>query len=512
MTVGALIEGLPGCEVRGDAGAEVSGFAWDTRDLERGQLFAALPGQRVDGHAYLDAAVAAGAAALLVRRGAVDAEGRPVERDGWAVPLVVVDEVRPALAHLSGALHGRPWERLAMVGITGTNGKTTVAHMTAAILEAAGRVPGVIGTVGHHVGSMRWPAAYTTPEAPELHGLLAAMEEAGADCVAMEVSSHGLELGRTAEMEFDTGVFTHLTRDHLDFHRDETSYREAKWRLFDSLGAAGRSKAPGRAVIGVQDETGRLFASRLEGADPWRFALSDDGAEPVEGVEITADSLETGPEWSRFYLRTPVGESAVELTVPGRLNVLNALAAAGAALRTGASVEEVRRGLAEFRGVPGRLERVDEGEPYRVYVDYAHTPDALERVLESLRDVTRGSLRVVFGCGGDRDRGKRPMMAAVATRLADVAYLTSDNPRSEDPEAILDEVQAGVEPGSEWLRNADRRVSIENAIADARPGDVVLIAGKGHEDYQILPTGRVRFDDRETAREAIAARSRGARA
>jgi UDP-N-acetylmuramoyl-L-alanyl-D-glutamate--2,6-diaminopimelate ligase len=459
--------------VRGDPEhTEIVAVAHNSENVVPGTLFCCVPGARVDGHEFAPEAVAAGAVALLVQR-FVDVD----------VPQVLVDDVRPAMARVAAALFDHPSRRMSVVGITGTNGKTTTAHFLRAVLEADGRRAAVIGTLSGGVsrsGGRSGPG--TTPAAPELQSHLAELAGEGFEAVAMEVSSHALVQHRVDGVRFAVGVFTNLSQDHLDFHGTMEEYFAAKASLF----------VPERVTVGVVNEDDPWVRQLLEGASvPMRtFSLAD------------ALGLEVGRTGSRFRWE---GEE-VRLRLAGTVNVLNALAAGAAARELGVEAAAVAQGLSNLSSVPGRNEPVDRGQPFTVLVDYAHTPDALERTLGGARDMAAdGRVLVVFGCGGERDRAKRPLMGEVATRVADLAVLTNDNPRSEDPATIIDEVRAGARRVECLVVEPDRRAAIGIALREARPGDVVVIAGKGHETTQVIGDEVLPFDDRAVAAEILGA-------
>jgi UDP-N-acetylmuramoyl-L-alanyl-D-glutamate--2,6-diaminopimelate ligase len=468
-------------EVRGDGGTEVTDVVLDTRKVTPGALFCCVPGSRFDGHDLAGAAVEAGAAALCVQR--------PLDTDA---PQLLVGSVRAVLPWLADAFFDHPSRRLDLVGVTGTNGKTTTTYMVEAILRAAGRTAGLLGTVEVRVGRQRRPAVHTTPEAPDLQRLLAEMADSGVQAAAMEVSSHGLALRRVDATRFRAAVFTNLTQDHLDFHADLDDYFQAKRRLFTPpftpLG-----------IVNLDDRYGRLLASTAE------------VAVVTTGIDADADwratEVAASLDGAAFRLRSPAGTRPVRLRLAGHFNVANALGALAAADALGVDLDTAVAGLEGLAGVPGRFERVDAGQPFTVLVDYAHTPDSLENLLRAARAVTGGRVIVVFGCGGDRDRAKRPLMGEIAGRLADVAVVTSDNPRSEPPEAIVAQVAEGVArtaAAGGFRVEVDRRAAIRAALAMAGPGDAVLVAGKGHEQGQELAGGvKVPFDDRAVAAEEL---------
>ncbi len=471
MEIDQLIAALAPSDVLGRASVEIADLAYDARAAGPGSLFFCVPGTHADGHEFAADAVASGAVALVVER--------PLELD---VPQLVVPSARAAMAVAADEFFGRPTEKLQVAGVTGTNGKTTTAFLLYAILAAAGRRPGLLGTIESRVGGERRPAVRTTPEAIDLQRDFREMLDAGDRSAAVEATSHGSALGRLDGVRFGALVFTNLTQDHLDFHGTLEGYFDAKRRLFTE------TRPP--AAVNVGDEHGRLLAEELRGQNELlTFGLTDD-------AELRADDLELGPRGARFR----ADGIELETRLRGRFNVENVLGAVAAARLLEISDDAIAYGVRELRGVPGRFEAVDEGQPFAVLVDYAHTPDSLENVLRTARDLAQSRVLCVFGCGGDRDRGKRPLMGRIATELADLAIVTSDNPRSEEPEAIIAEILAGagdaeVEP--------DRREAIARAIGEAAEGDVVVIAGKGHEQGQQFADRTIPFDDREVTREAL---------
>jgi UDP-N-acetylmuramoyl-L-alanyl-D-glutamate--2,6-diaminopimelate ligase len=455
----------------GAPAVEISGLAYSSQSVTPGALFFCVPGFRSDGHDFAPDAVARGAAALVTER-----------RLDLGVPEIVVDDVRAAMGPAAARFYGDPTAELDVVGITGTNGKTTTAYLVRHLLEAAGRQTGLLGTVKRVVGGIEEDVERTTPEAIDLQETFRRMRDGGDRAVAMEVSSHALELGRVAGIRFACRVFTNLTQDHLDFHETMEAYFAAKRSLFEE---------PGPAVVNVDDEYGRRIAAEV---DAVTFGIENE-------ADYRARDIDFDVNGSRFTLETPDGELRIESPLAGLFNVQNLLGAIAAVRSLG--VEEIS--LEGFGRVPGRFEAVDEGQDFGVLVDYAHTPDSLENVLRAARELARGRLHVVFGAGGDRDRGKRPLMGDAARRLADRVLVTSDNPRSEEPEAIIDEVMEGAGPDAE--REVDRRRAIARAIEEAEPGDVVVIAGKGHEQGQEFENGRKEpFDDVTVARETLRAR------
>jgi UDP-N-acetylmuramoyl-L-alanyl-D-glutamate--2,6-diaminopimelate ligase len=456
---------------------EVSGLAYDSRAAGPGSLFFCVPGFRSDGHDFAPKAVAQGAVALICER--------PL---GLGVPEVLVPDVRAAMGPAAARFHGDPTDSLRVVGITGTNGKTTTAFLVRHLLEAAGIQSGLLGTVKQVVGGVEQEVERTTPEAIDLQAAFRAMLEAGDRACVMEVSSHALALGRAAGIHFACRVFTNLSQDHLDFHPTLEDYFAAKRLLFAEPGS-------GPAIANVDDEYGRRLAAER---DCTTFAVERDADYRARDVDFDLTR-------SRFTCETPDGTLELESPLPGLFNVENVLAALAAVGALGVDAQSVQAALPSFGGVPGRFESVDVGQDFGVLVDYAHTPDSLENVLRAARQITPGKLHVVFGAGGDRDRGKRPLMGAAARQLADRVIVTSDNPRSEQPEAIVDAVLAGA--GPQATREVDRRRAITLAIDGAAAGDVVVIAGKGHEQGQEFADGRKEpFDDVTVAREALQAR------
>src|SRR5215217_4187273 len=463
---------------------DIAALAYDNRAVGPGTLFFCVPGFSRDGHDFAPDAVTRGAAALVVTR--------PL---GLGVPEVEVADVRAAMARAAARFHGDPTARLPVVGITGTSGKTTTTHLVRHLLESAGRPCGLLGGVTSVVGGEERPAVRTTPEAIDLQATLRAMLDAGDRACAMEVSSHALELRRVDGVRFAVAAFTNLSQDHLDFHPDMDAYFAAKERLF-------REFDVGVPVVVVDDDWGRRLAAALPGAVTVSIETRADWS---------ASRLSAGLDGTSFSVRSPAGEAEVALPLRGRFNAANALLAMACCAQLGLPLDGMAATLASARAVPGRVQAVDEGQGVAVLVDYAHKPGALEKVLASARELASGRVIVVFGAGGDRDRAKRPLMGEIAARLADVAIVTSDNPRSEPPEAIIDEILAGVPSGSSHVkREVDRRAAIARAVELAEPGDVIVIAGKGHEQGQELAGGRKEpFDDVEVAREALRELPRG---
>ncbi|KOG22582.1 MULTISPECIES: UDP-N-acetylmuramoyl-L-alanyl-D-glutamate--2,6-diaminopimelate ligase [Streptomyces] len=482
-------------ELLGIAGATgdvlVTGITHSHSAVLTGDLYVALPDSRTDAREAVATARAAGAVAVLAEEAAAK------QLDGCGLPVLVVTGLRSRLAELSSWFYGRAADGLLSFGVTGTNGKTTTCYLLEGGLRAAGRAPGLLGTVERRLGAQRFAGELTTPEAPQLYALLAVLAERGADALAMEVSSHALRLGRVDALVLDVAIFTNLTHDHLDFHPDMEDYYRAKAALF----TPDRCR---RAVVNVDDPHGRRLAAEA-GVPVVTFSADGD-----PGAHWRAVDTVLGPDGSAFRVLGPGGAGADgRIAMPGGHNVANALGAIAALATAGLPLDRVVAGIGTVAGVPGRVERVDAGQPYLAVVDYAHQPDALRAVLTTLRAVTYGRLHVVVGCGGDRDSAKRPVMGEIAARFADTAVLTTDNPRSEDPLAILAAMHAGtvaIPPSErgEVLIVADRAEAIAAAVARADPDDTVLIAGKGHEKGQHIGAVTLPFDDRVVLASAIA--------
>jgi UDP-N-acetylmuramoyl-L-alanyl-D-glutamate--2,6-diaminopimelate ligase len=491
MTWGDLLgvlheRGLVRREVRPAApGTSVTGIAYDSRAVSPGHVFVALRGQHADGTAFARQAVDRGAAIVVSESSALD---------GVAAAWITVDNARLALALLASAFYRHPSREMRVVGITGTNGKTTTAYLLASVFEAAGVRCGLLGTVAYRIGDRTIDATRTTPEAPDVQRLLREMVDQGCGACAMEVSSHALSLARVDGMTFAAGVFTNLTRDHLDFHADMEAYFQAKRRLFEMLPAG----AP--ALVNIDDPRGAALAGMV--GRPVTYAIN-------RVADVTPGPLSFALSGLAFDVRTPRGTVRIDSKLVGRPNVYNILAAVATATALDLPFDAIERGVRSLDGVPGRFQLVSGArDGVTVVVDYAHTDDALRNLLDTARPLARGRLITVFGCGGDRDRTKRPLMGAVAGRLSDVIVITSDNPRTEDPARIIEEIQRGITPDTRrsdqrQLAIPDRRAAITQAIELARPGDLVLIAGKGHEKYQVIGDRVLPFDDAAVAREAL---------
>jgi UDP-N-acetylmuramyl-tripeptide synthetase len=488
VTLGAVARAVGG-ELAGEPGAVASDVTHDSRQVRGGWLFVAISGEKADGNRFVREVDERGAAGVISER------ERPAGfRGGW----IRVREARRALALAAAEVHGHPSRELKLVGITGTNGKTTTAYLVAAVVEASGVSTALISTVEYRVAGEREAALHTTPEASDVQRLLRRAVAAGCRVAVMEASSQALDLRRCDALRFEVAAFTNLTQDHLDYHGTMEEYFDAKRRLFD-----GRLGEPPRAsVLNVDDVYGARLYREVAGAGRSALRYALDGE-----AEVTARGVESSLGGTRLTLATPEGEREVLSPLVGRPHVYNMLTAAGVAHALGLGLDATAAALGGCGGAPGRFERVAHAGDFAVVVDYAHTDDALRNVLRTAREVARGRVITVFGCGGDRDPTKRAPMGEAAASLSDVVIATSDNPRNEDPEAILRDVESGLRvAGRPYLKLVDRREAIHRAVAEARAGDIVVIAGKGHEDYQIVGTEKRHFDDREVAREALAAR------
>jgi UDP-N-acetylmuramoyl-L-alanyl-D-glutamate--2,6-diaminopimelate ligase len=504
MTLGSLVaaartlaaDSAARVAASGREATAVAGVVHDSRAVSRGAIFVAIPGRRADGAHFAGEAIARGAVAVVAETAAPD---------GVSVPWLETTDARQSLADLAAAFHGNPSHELTVVGVTGTNGKTTTTYLLASVFDAAGLPCGRLGTVTFRVGPAaadERDASHTTPEASEIQRLLREMRTRGCAACAMEVSSHALALRRVEYVRFAAALFTNLTRDHLDFHGDMQQYFAAKRRLFEML-------PPGApAIVNVDDPRGRELADSL----PRVLTFAIDHA-----ADVRATTIDSTLEGLAFEVETPRGTLAMRSPLVGRPNVYNILGVVAAAIALDLPTDAIERGVAALEQVPGRFQMVSSSvDNVRVVVDYAHTDDALKNLLETARPLAHGQVITVFGCGGDRDRSKRPLMGAVAARLSDLVVLTSDNPRSEDPARIIDEIKLGLaptpepggpkRPGTPFVVELDRRRAIEQAVRLARAGDLVLIAGKGHESYQVIGDRTLPFDDVEVARAALGQR------
>lgn len=490
-TIDDIVKVLTQGKLTGASDIVITDITADSREVKDGSLFICLEGAHVDGHDFVNKAVAMGAKAIMASKEVT------VPQD---VALVMVKDTRQAMMEAVPLFFDYPACKMRMIGVTGTNGKTTTTHIIRHILKEAGHKVGVIGTVHTLIGDTSYPIHNTTPDVVDLQKILHQMVAEGVSHCVMEVSSHALALGRVAGVEYDTAVFTNLTQDHLDFHKTFENYLAAKCKLFEQVSAANQHKQGSKgAVINLDDAYGARVLAKTS-APTITYGLHENAALRAGQLALTSKSL--------AYTLTYEGQTYdVAAKTTGQFNVYNTLAAIGACLQEGLSLDVIVESLKTFTAVPGRFELVEEGQPFAVVVDYAHTPDGLENILTTAQKIVEGRILVVFGCGGDRDATKRPIMGRIAAQYGDVIYVTSDNPRTEDPAAIVKDVAAGVKEalreGTRYEVIVDRKTAIQTAISQAHAGDIVLIAGKGHEDYQILKDRTIHFDDREVARQAL---------
>ncbi len=496
MRISDIVKDVFGARVLRDA--EISGVAYDSRTVGPGDVFVAVVGTQLDGHAFVGKALEKGAAGLIVQDLSMVPHGvASLDCTECQVGLAVVPDSRLALSKAAKVFYGDPSKDLLVVGITGTKGKTTTCHLVKSVLDAAGERTGLIGTVHNIVGSQVRPVVRTTPESAELQSLQRDMVDAGCTVVAMEVSSHALALGRVADIRFNVALMTNIGRDHLDFHGTMDSYVDTKSSLFEML---KDGQDPRVAVLNAHEPYLERFLAKVRknGAATVLYGFS-------EGVDVRALDPEYDERGTSFILCVAGRRRKIRIALPGKFNVMNALAAAAVGYGLGMDFEAVVRGLEGAKGVRGRLEVVPDTSDFSVWVDYAHTPESLKDILATARDMAKGRVIAVFGCGGDRDRGKRPIMGKVAGEICDFVIITDDNPRTEDEDRILDDVEAGLKDShAPYVRIRDRREAIREAVRVAKAGDIVVIAGKGHETYQIFKEETVHFDDVEEARRAVA--------
>lgn len=479
MELGKLLDGISCRLLQGNEKREISGVYYDSRTVGPGGLFVCIEGFQTDGHKFISSALEKGAAAILC--------AHPVEDMPEDITVILAENTRKALAEVSANFYGHPSRGMRMVGVTGTNGKTTTTYLIKSVLEKMGRKVGIIGTIENRIGDKVLPASRTTPESRELQLLLETMLAEGVTDVVMEVSSHSLDLYRVEGITFDVAVFTNLTQDHLDYHQTMENYRAAKGILFQHAK---------KSVINMDDAAGAYIAGCSHG-EVLSFGVEKNAALAAEKIEISA-------EGTRFDMLWQGRRIPVRLHTPGRFSVYNALGAAGACLALGAPLETIAEGLAENSGISGRFQMIRSRKGFQAVVDYAHTPDGLENVLKTAGEFTKGKIITVFGCGGDRDKTKRPIMGETAGRLSDYCLITSDNPRTEEPMEIIKEVEKGVrKTNCTYEKIPDRREAIYRAAELAQKGDVILVAGKGHETYQIFPDRTIHFDDVEEVRNAF---------
>ena len=491
MLLGELLAQIPGVEWTGEAAAEIGGISYDSRSVQKQDLFVAIRGEKTDGARFIGQAVRSGAVAVAAE-GGID--------PGLRAAAITVPDARKFLAEVSRVFYGDPSAKLKLVGITGTKGKTTTSYLMESIYSRAGFRSCLAGTIEMRIGEKRFHSSHTTPESADLMKFLSQAIAGNCTHGVMEVSSHSLELQRVYKTRFAVGVFMNLTHDHLDFHGDMETYFKAKRILFSD----GNGNGIESAVINMDDPYGRRLANEAS-MQVLRFGFT-------EPAEIRAISYKSHFEGTDLECDTPAGRMHLRLNLAGKPNVYNAMAATGAALSLGLDPETIRAGIESLRGVPGRMELVDAGQDFRVIVDYAHSPDSLQNLLETVRQLPHEKLIAVFGCGGDRDKAKRPVMGEIAAKMSDFVFATSDNPRTEDPLEILKEIEPGLRRGTApYTIVPDRSEAIASAISMAKRGDAVVIAGKGHEDYQIIGTRTIPFDDRKLAREWITGHLKTAR-
>jgi len=485
MKLDALLKDVGHLSISGHNDQDVSGIACDSRQVRPGYVFAAVSGTERDGWSFVKDAIERGVVAV------VSEHDELINRD---ICHINVKDCRQALAELSCTFHHRPSDHLQMIGITGTNGKTTTAYMISNVLREVGQVPGLLSTVEYRIGERIIPASRTTPESPVLQSLLAQMTASGCKSVVMEVSSHALSQKRIVGIDYDVAVFTNLTRDHLDYHHTMEQYFEAKLLLFLTL---GKGKKRAKAIINIDDEWGQKLSARNDiRAEIVTYGMKFEAMIRAEKIELSCSG-------SSFHIVTPWGDKTVQLKLLGRFNISNALATIATCGSLGINLDIIVDTLNRVPSVPGRLEEISTMKGFQVFVDYAHTDDALENVLKTLREITKGRLIVVFGCGGNRDKTKRPIMGNVAARLADYSVLTSDNPRKENPSEIIVQIREGFGESKNFEIIEDRTEAIKRALALANNGDVVLIAGKGHENFQEFANTLISFDDKQIVKRYI---------
>lgn len=486
-TFQSLLQGVKLLDSRG-LDFPVTGLHYDSRQVQPGNIFVCIQGYRTDGHQYIQDAASRGALGFVIEKNVMVPAGLSYAR---------VENSRLALAEMAANFYGHPSRSLSLIGVTGTNGKTTTTHLIEAVLRARGETTGLIGTIWNKIGDKRLPVERTTPESLDLQSILREMAVAGVGSAAMEVSSHALYLDRVAACEFDVGVFTNLTQDHLDFHTNFERYLAAKMRLFEGLGKERTKQRPCYAVVNVDDPAGQEI--RKKTAVPViTYGIREQANVKAQNIRLSA----AGSSFNVIYDHESI---PVTISLPGEFNVYNSLAAISVGLQEGVTVSVLQDALRKIKGVSGRFEPVNEGQNFTVVVDYAHTPDGLENVLHTARQITSGRLITVFGCGGDRDAGKRPLMGKISGESSDYSVLTSDNPRTEDPDKIIKQIEDGIREIGDvhYTIIQDRYEAIRHALHYAREGDFVVIAGKGHETYQNLGDKVIPFDDRQVAKEII---------
>ncbi|KUO73574.1 MAG: hypothetical protein APF77_02765 [Clostridia bacterium BRH_c25] len=481
MKLQELLKGVDIISSRGSMDVEINGIVYDSRKIKKGNLFICVSGYTKDGHSYISDALQRGAAAFLVEKD-VDVEGAAV---------VKVNSSRSAMPLLANNFYGNPTQKLRLIGITGTSGKTTTTYLVKSIFEAAQKKTGLLGSISTQIGDKIYVSSKTTPESLDLQNLFREMVDMHMDYAVMEVSSHSLELGRVDGCKFSVGVFTNLSQDHLDFHKTMESYREAKKKLFYKTGDAN--------IINIDDMHGKLIADELSSLKVPLITFGID-----HQADIMAKDIRINSKGVSFVLTTPKYEAELKIKIPGKFSVYNALAAAAVAYVAGIDRKTIREGLYKVGCVPGRSEIVETDTPYTVIIDYAHKPDGLEKILTAIRQYAKGRIITLFGCGGDRDKEKRPMMGRIAGELSDYVIITSDNPRSENPLEIIEQAEAGIKStGCDYICIENRRDAIKYALKTANPDDIVVLAGKGHETYQVLKDRTIPFDERDIVAELL---------
>jgi UDP-N-acetylmuramoyl-L-alanyl-D-glutamate--2,6-diaminopimelate ligase len=483
MKISKLWDFIEVLDVKGDPEAEVTGVSYDSREVKPGHLFVCVEGFNWDGHDFAEQALQNGARVLMVQR--------EIPVAGPGVTVIRVKDSRKAMAAVGHVFYDFPSQKLKVIGVTGTNGKTTTTYLIKSVLESAGHSVGLMGTIAIRIGDKEIPALRTTPESLDLHRLFAEMVEDGIQYAVMEVSSHSLDLDRVGYVDFDYGIFTNLTRDHLDFHGNMKNYLDAKIKLFKSTDKFN--------VINADDPSSDTILERIKNSPTPAVTYGI-----KTGADFSARDIQLDPTGVKYNLAWKGKNIPIEVRIPGIISVYNSLAAAAALLCEGISPEHVQRGLKEVEGVRGRSETIDTGKGFSVIIDYAHTPDGLENILSTIRGYAKGRIITLFGCGGNRDREKRPMMGEIAGRLSDFVIITSDNPRKEEPHQIIDEILPGVEKtGCSYICIVDRREAIEYALEMAGKDDIVVLAGKGHETYQEFADHKIEFDERKIVAEIL---------
>lgn len=482
MKLQEILKGVDTVSSKGDLDIEINGITYDSRKIKKGDLFICISGYTHDGHIYINEALQKGAAAFIVEKDA--------DIDGTAA-VVRVQSSRSAMPVLASNFYRNPAEKLRLIGITGTNGKTTATYLIRSILEANKQKTGLLGTISTQIGDKIYISSRTTPEALDIQRLFSEMADSDVDYVVMEVSSHSLELGRVLGLDFRIGIFTNLSQDHLDFHKTIENYRNAKKKLFFMTN--------GTNIINIDDEHGRIIYDEIKNRSIPVITYGIDNKADIMAKNIDITSNGVG-----FTFLTPEYEEDLRIRIPGKFSVYNALAAASAAYSEGISIDVIKEGLNKVDRVPGRSEIVKTDTPYTVIIDYAHTPDGLQNILTSMNQYAKGRIITLFGCGGDRDREKRPMMGCIAGTMSDYCIITSDNPRSEEPMSIIRQAEAGIKStGCDYICIENRRDAIRHALSVAKPDDIILLAGKGHETYQVLKDRTIPFDERDIVKEFL---------